>query len=450
MSSVAGGIDGLEAVFDDGSLVADAGLLLAGTVMSRLGLEALIDDTVRPGGSAGSGAGRKVLSLVASMLVGGCCIDDAQRLRSGSAAAVLPFAPLAPSTLGTFLRSFTFGHVRQLDKALESAQMRAWSVGAAPSVAEMTLDLDSTVCEVCGKAKHGAAYGHTKVLGYHPLVAVRSDTGEVLHSRMRSGSSQRGNVHFARETLARLRRLGAHAAVTVRADAGFFSYDMIAAIGAHGASYSITIPQNAKVKAAIAAIDDDWASIEYTRGGEAQVAESTITAGRRGDKLRGRGGAPAKLRLVVRRTRLLGAQGELWPNWRYHCFVTDRHDLDTCAADAYHRAHATVELAIRDLKESAGLSRCPSGRFFANGAWLACCVLAHNLGRAHPTAQLTVAATAPLSRPPRPAQRSRTPELPPKSWRVGLEAARVGELQRQVALGLQAPCAWAAAYPRTL
>ena len=400
MSSVSGGIDGIGAVFDDGSLVADAGLLLAGTVMSRLGLEALIDDTVRPGGSAGSGAGRKVLSLVASMLVGGCCIDDVQRLRSGSAAAVLPFAVVAPSTAGSFLRSFTFGHVRQLDKAAELGLRRAWSVGAAPDVAEMTLDLDSTVCEVCGKAKHGAAYGHTKVLGYHPLVAVRSDTGEVLHSRMRSGSSQRGNVHFARETLARLRRL-APAAVTVRADAGFFSYDMIAALGAHGASYSITIPHYAKVKAATEAIDDDaWVPIAYTRGARAQVAETTIEPGRRGDKLRGTGGERAKLRLIVRRTRLLGAQGELWPNWRYHCFVTDRHDLDTCAADAYHRAHATVELAIRDLKESAGLSRCPSGRFYANGAWLACCVLAHNLarwtarlGRAHPTAQLTVAAT---------------------------------------------------------
>ena len=425
MRSVAGGIDGIGAVFDDGSLVADGGLLLAGTVMSRLGLEALIDDTVRPGGSAGSGAGRKVLSLVASVLVGGCCIDDVQRLGSGSAAAVLPFAPLAPSTLGTFLRSFTFGHVRQLDKAAELGLVRAWSVGAAPSVAEMTLDLDSTVCEVCGKAKHGAAYGHTKVLGYHPLVAVRSDTGEVLHSRMRSGSSQRGNERFARETLARVRRLAADATVTVRADAGFFSYDMIAAIGAHNACYSITIPQNAQVKAAIAAIDDDaWASIEYTRGGEAQVAETTIEPGRRGDKLRPRRQArqpapghtpqpparrpsgpdakPAKLRLVIRRSRLLGAQAELWPNWRYHCFVTDRHDLDTVAADANHRGHATVELAIRDLKEGSGLSRCPSGRFFANGAWLACCVLAHNLarwtarlGRAHPARQLTVAATIP-------------------------------------------------------
>ena len=336
MRSVAGGIDGLGAVFDDGSLVADGGLLLAGTVMHRLGLEALIDDAVRLDGRvAGSGSGRKVLSLVASVLVGGCCIDDVQRLRSGSAAAVLPFAVVAPSTAGSFLRSFTFGHVRQLDKAAELGLVRAWSVGAAPSVAEMTVDLDSTVCEVCGKAKHGAAYGHTKVLGYHPLVAVRSDTGEVLHSRMRSGSSQRGNERFARETLARARRL---AAVTVRADAGFFSYDMIAAIGAHGASYSITIPQNAKVKAAIAATgDDDWQAIAYTRGGEAQVAETTIEPGRRGDKLRGDDAKPAKLRLVMRRSRLLGAQGELWPNWRYHCFVTDRHDLDTVAADANHR-----------------------------------------------------------------------------------------------------------------
>ena len=336
------------------------------------------------------------------MLVGGRCIDDTDRLRSGASGAVLAFEVVAPSTAGTFLRSFTLGHVRQLDKAAELGLRRAWSVGAAPDVSEMTVDLDSTVCEVCGKAKQGAGYGHTKVLGYHPLVAVRADTGEVLHSRMRSGSSQNGQEHFAREALARVRRLAADAAVTVRADAGFFSYDMIAAIAAHGASYSITIPQNAKVKAANEAIGGDaWKAIAYTRGGEAQVAETTIEAGRRGDKLpRGDDAKPAKLRLITRRSRLLGAQRELWPDWRYHSFVTDRDDLDTKAADAYHRNHATVELAIRDLKEGSGLSRCPSGRFFANGAWLACCVLAHNLarwtarlGRTHPTRQLTVAAT---------------------------------------------------------
>ena len=346
---------------------------------------------MRPGGSAGAGAGAKVLTLVASVLVGGCCIDDAAAAGVGLSGGGAAVRAVGAVDAGDVLRSFTFGHVRQLDKAAEMGLVRAWSVGAAPDVAEMTVDLDSTVCEVCGKAKHGAAYGHTKVLGYHPLVAVRSDTGEVLHSRMRSGSSQRGNVHFARETLARVRRLAPDSTVTVRADAGFFSYDMIAAIGAHGASYSITIPHNAKVKAAVEAIDDDWASIEYTRGGEAQVAETTIEPGRRGDKLRGDDGEAAELRLIARRSRLLGAQGELWPNWRYHCFVTDRDDLDTKAADAYHRGHATVELAIRDLKEGSGLSRCPSGRFFANGAWLACCVLAHNLvrwtarlGGAHP------------------------------------------------------------------
>ena len=180
-----------------------------------------------------------------------------------------------------------FGHPQAL--------ARAWSVGAAPKAPEMTVDVDSTVCEVCGKAKHGAAYGHTKVLGYHPLVAVRADTGEVLHSRMRSGSSQRGNERFARETLARARRLAPGAALTVRADSGFFSYDMIKAVEAHKARYSITIPQNAKVKAAVAAIDDDaWQAIAYTRGGQAQVAETTIEPGRRGDALRGPDAKPAK------------------------------------------------------------------------------------------------------------------------------------------------------------
>ena len=198
-----------------------------------------------------------------------------------------------------------------------------------------------------------------------------------------------------------MRRLAADASVTVRADSGFFSYDMIAAIGAHGASYSITIPQNAKVKAANEAIGEGaWKAIAYTRGGEAQVAETTIEAGRRGDKLRGPDAKAAKLRLITRRSRMLGAQGELWPDWRYHSFVTDRDDLDTKAADAYHRNHATVELAIRDLKEGSGLSRCPSGRFFANGAWLACSVLAHNPHPAGPPA--SAAPTPQRSSPSRP------------------------------------------------
>ena len=265
MSSISGGIDGVEVRFDEGSLVGDAGLLLAGTVMDRLGLEAMLDEVVRPPGS-GRGSGAKALSLVASMLVGGSFIDDADRLRAGSTAQVLPFRPVAPSTLGTWLRSFTFGHLRQFDRANELALGRAWSLGAAPAVKEMTLDLDSTVCEVHGRDKHGAAYGHTKVLGYHPLVAVRDDTGEFIHSRMRSGSSQRGHGRFVSETLARLRRLAPDAEVTVRADAGFFSYELLDLIEAHKAFWSFTIPQNAMVKTAIAAIDDKaWKPIAYTR-----------------------------------------------------------------------------------------------------------------------------------------------------------------------------------------
>ena len=392
MGSIAGGIDGIEAVFDDASLVADGGLLLAGTLMARLGLEAMVDEVVRPP-RAGRGSGAKVLSLVSSMLVGGSHIDDTDRLRAGSASAVLGFEVLAPSTLGTFLRSFTFGHVRQLDRAAELALGRAWSAGGAPGAA-MTVDVDSTVCEVFGKAKGGAAYGHTRVLGYHPLVAVRDDTGETLHTRMRSGSSQRGNARFVVETLARVKRLAPDTTLTVRADAGFFSYDLIDAIDDKDAHYSITVAQNPKVAAAIDAIDDEaWQPIPYTKGGVAQVAETLITTGRQDSR------GPRELRLVVRRTRLTGTQGELWPNWRHHCFTTNRDDLDTKTADAYHRAHARVELAIKDLKDS-GLRHCPSGKFFANGAWLACSALAHNitrwtthLGRAQHPKQLTVANT---------------------------------------------------------
>jgi len=231
------------------------------------------------------------------------------------------------------------------------------------------------------------------VLGYHPLVAVRDDTGEVLHVRMRSGGSQRGHVRFVSETLARIKRLAPQAKVTVRADAGFFSYDMIDTILSHDASYSITVGHNVNVKQALAAISEDaWTDIEYGTQ-QAQIAQCVLTSGHRDNN------GPRELRLVVRRSRRTSPQGELWPNWRHHCFITDRHDLDTVAADAYHRAHARIELAIRDLKDN-GLAHCPSGRFFANGAWLACAALAHNITRwitrlghlQHPQ-RLTVAAT---------------------------------------------------------
>jgi hypothetical protein len=380
--------------FDDPTLVADAGLIVPATLMVRLGLEVLVNKMVRLGGRVGGARpGRKVLTLVAAILAGATHIDHVDRLRAGATHKVLPFRVMAPSTLGTFLRAFTFGHIRQLDKVIAETIRRAWSFGAGPGDGRMVIDLDSTICEVHGKLKQGAAYGYTHVLGYHPLVAVWSKTGEILHARLRKGSSQRGHKRFVSELVARVRRARAVGPLVVRADAGFWSWALIDTLGRAGVAWSITVTINAQIRACIEAIDESaWVPIAYPDGGEAQVAETSYVTRVRGEE--------RTVRLVVRRTRLAGrAQRALWPDWRHHAFVTDL-DLALVEMDRFHREHATVELAIRDLKEGAGLEHCPSGRFFANAAWLACAVLAHNLirwsvrlGDVHPDDQLTVART---------------------------------------------------------
>jgi Transposase DDE domain group 1 len=387
-------IDRVDAIFDEPTLVADAGLIVPATLMVRLGLEELVNRTLRLVGRVGGARpGRKVLTLVSAILAGGSHIDHADRLRAGATDKVLPFKVMAPSTLGTFLRSFTFGHIRQLDRVIGETIGRAWALGAGPGDRPVTIDLDSTICEVHGKQKQGAAFGYTKVFGYHPLLATRADTGEVLHARLRKGSSQRGHKRFVEELIARVRRAGATGALTVRGDAGFFSWSLIDTLNRLNVNWSITIAINAQVKAAIEAIQQSaWTTIVYPDGGQGQVAETTLVAGSRGSR--------RTVRLVVRRTRLTDpAQLRLWPDWRHHAFITNL-DLPTVAVDEFHRDHATIELAIRDLKEGAGLEHCPSGRFFANAAWLACAVLAHNvvrwtggLGDLHPAGQLTVART---------------------------------------------------------
>ena len=375
MTGVSRGIDRIEAIFDDPHLVANAGLVVPATLMVRLGLEGLINRSVRlVGRIGGSRPGRKVLTLVATILAGGSHIDHADVLRAGATRAVLPFRVMAPSTLGTFLRAFTFGHVRQLDAVIAEALRRAWQLGAGPAEETVTIDVDSTICEVHGKQKQGAAYGYTRTLGYHPLLATCAETGEVLHARLRKGSSQRGAKRFVEELVARVRRAGAPAAMCLRADSGFWSHGLIDTLARLGVGWSITVTINRSIRAVIEAIDNDaWTPIAYPAGGEAAVTETTYTSGR-GPKRR-------SYRLVVRRSRLTDpAQQELWPDWRYHAFVTSS-TADPVTADRFHRDHARVELAIRDLKEGAGLEHCPSGRFFANAAWLACAVLAHNLIR---------------------------------------------------------------------
>lgn len=392
-------LDRIEATFDDPNLVANAGLLIPATLMARLGLERVVNNTVHLTGRVGGAMpGRKIATLVAAILAGATHIDHADVLRAGATQAVLPFRVMAPSTLGTFLRSFTFGHIRQIDKVIAEMLSRAWGAGAGPSSEPMTIDVDSTICEVHGKAKQGAGYGYTKVLGYHPLLATRAETGEVLHARMRKGSAntQRGVKRFAEELIARLRRAGATGPLTLRADSGFYNWELANRLDRLGVKWSITVNPNASTDKAITAIPEDaWIDIAYPDGGAAQVAETTYVTG--GGKTKR---ATKQVRLVVRRTRLTDTtQRALWPNWRHHAFVTNV-DLATVEADQFHRDHATVELAIRDLKEGAGLEHCPSGRFFANAAWLACAVLAHNLtrwtttlGDVHADHQLTVTRT---------------------------------------------------------
>jgi hypothetical protein len=368
-------IDRYETTFDHDGLIANAGLIVIATLMSRLGLERLANTWVRTGSFL---PGRKLCTLIAGMLAGATHIDHVDVLRAGSTQSVLPFRVMAPSTIGTFLRTFTFGFVRQLDAVAARLLANAWAAGAGPGADDLVIDLDSTVCEVHGHNKHGAAYGYTKCLGYHPLVATRAGTGEILFSRMRKGSagSSRGINRFVDELAGILRRAKATGAKCVRADSGFWSWELLRTLDRHHMSWSITVTNHAKVKAAIASIADDaWVDIDYTLAGYAQVAETTYLGGGRRKKDR------RTVRLVVRRTRLADtAQQALFPDWRHHSFITNRTDLTPIEADRFHRNHAIVELAIRELKDG-GAEHIPSGHYPANAAWFTCAVIAHNLAR---------------------------------------------------------------------
>jgi len=362
------GLDGLKVKFDDERAVSDGGVALVATLAERLGLEALAGKLVRlrreqPGAA---NAGRKVMALLYAMVLGADSIDDADVLRAGRTDRLLGGWVPAPSTLGTFLRAFTFGHVRQLDKLLGQALERAWRAGAGPGEERLVVDVDSFVGEVCGRLKQGAAYGYTKLLGYHPLLATRADTREVLHIRLRKGSAntQKGMLRFTEELIARVGRAGATGAKLLRADSGFWNTKVFEYLEKMGWRYSIGVRMQKGVRAAVEAISEDaWQAIDYPEEGEAQIAETTY-GGRR---------------LIVRRTRLLGPQAELWPDWRHFAFITNR-DEGIALVEAEHREHAVVEQAIADLKDQA-LAHFPSGQFNANGAWAVLGALAHNLLR---------------------------------------------------------------------
>jgi hypothetical protein len=362
------GLDGVEVGFDDERAVADAGVVLVASLAGRLGIEALVDERVDLGDRDGAGSeGAKLLTMVSAMALGADCIDDCDVLRSGRTADVLGHRVMAPSTLGTFLRAFTFGHVRQLDRVLDEVIQRAWAAGAAPGDGRLVVDVDSFVGETLGRAKQGAAFGYTRVRGYHPILAVRGDTGEVLHIRLRKGSANtsRGFGRFLDELLARVERAGATGPLLLRADSGFWNNHTFDRLDRANWQFSIGVRLQPAVRAAIDAIDDAaWQTLEdYPDSSIAQIAETTL-AGRR---------------LVVRRVRTLDRRGQLLPTWELFPFVTNRSD-ELAIVEAEHRQHAVVELTIRDLKDQA-LGHFPSGRFTANAAWTVIAALAHNLLR---------------------------------------------------------------------
>jgi Transposase DDE domain group 1 len=363
------GLDGLRVEFDDERAVSDAGVMVVATLAGRLGIEALAGRLVRlrrdrPGAA---NAGRKVMALLFAMVVGADSIDDCDVLRAGRTRRLLGGWMPAPSTLGTFLRAFTFGHVRQLDALLGEALVRAWRAGAGPGEGRLVIDVDSFVGEVCGRLKQGAAYGYTRVLGYHPILATRADTREVLHIRLRKGSANtsKGMLRFTDELIARVTRAGADGVKLLRADSGFWNNKVFERLEKAGWQYSIGVRMQKRIREAVDALEESaWQRVEdYPKEGEAQIAETAY---------RGR-------RLIVRRTRLLGPQAELWPDWRHFAFLTNRSE-DITIVESEHRDHAVVEQVIVELKDQA-LAHFPSGEFNANGAWTVLGALAHNLLR---------------------------------------------------------------------
>ena len=345
-------LDRLETTFDDDRLVANAGLLLPATLAQHLGLQQLVDAHLDLGAAPGrANVGDKLLTLSASALAGGDCIDDADALRAGGTASVLGCAVKAPSTLGTFLRSFRWGHVRQLDRVTRELLARAWATGAGPGAAPFTIDLDSTICETYGLAKEGARHhGYTGVRGYHPLLAVAAGSGDVLMARLREGRAHtaRGAAHFLRETIGRVRAAGASGQLTMRADSGFYAHAVVAVCRKLGVRFSITIRQQPSMRRLIEEIPEaGWTPIEYWLAGGADVAETTYTP------FKGEQDA-ASVRLIVRRVKPTpGSQLALFTRYSYHAFITDRAG-QTLELEADHRRHAEIENAIRDLKYGVG------------------------------------------------------------------------------------------------
>ena len=365
--------------FDDDSLLPNGGLSVAALLAQRLGVADLIDAHVTVAGEAGANGSAKAATVIGTALAGGDCIDDARVLQAGATKRLFD-GVRAASTVGIWLRAFVWAGVRQLDRVTRELLRRAWAAGLGPPdlSADLTIDIDSTVCETYGLAKHGGQrFAYTGVRGYHPLVASLAQTGELLHARLRGGSANtgRGAASFIAETISRVRHAGATGQLTLRADSGFYTGAVISACRRHDVAFSITARKNRGIQRAIDQIrEHDWIPIPYWLDGGADVAETTYTAfaGTRHE---------TTARLVVRRVRPTpGSQLALDVVFSYHAVLTDRTG-PLLAVEADHRRHAIVEHTICDLKHHAGLAHLPSGRFAANAAWLSLVGVAYNLAK---------------------------------------------------------------------
>jgi hypothetical protein len=397
------GSSALSATFDDPNLVSVGGLAPVLALAQSCGLAELVADKLTLKAPGGVNARLKVPALVAGMVAGADSIADMDLLRHGGMGRL--FAGIrAPSTLGTFLRAFTFGHVRQLDSVaaalLVALARRAPLLGGADQVC--FLDLDDTMRETHGYAKQGVGYGYNKVKGLNALLATLSTplaAPVIAAARLRKGSvnSARGAAALVREALSTARAAGAggpdgEGLVLLRADSAYYTHDVVAAAHRGGARFSITARMTATVKAAIASIGADaWTPIRYPNAiwddqgscwiSDAEVAEVPFTAftGRRKRE-------HVTARLIVRRVKRLNdahvpaGQGELFGAWRYHAVFTDSPE-PMLAAEATHRAHAVIEQVNADLK-AGPLAHLPSGKFAANSAWLVLAAIAFNLTRA--------------------------------------------------------------------
>jgi hypothetical protein len=348
------------------------------------------------------------------MVAGADSIDDMDLLRHGGMGRL--FAGVrAPSTLGTFLRAFTFGHVRQLDAV--AARVTAGLASVAPLLPGADrvayIDIDDTVRATFGYAKQDAGYGYNRVKGLNVLLGTVSTplaAPVIAATRLRKGAanSARGAARLVADALVCAKAAGADpgagALVTVRTDSAFYGYEVLAAARRAGARFSVTARMTKTVAAAIGGIGENaWTAIHYPNAfadpdtgeliSDAEVAEVPFTAftGRRRAE-------HVTARLIVRRVRRLNpdtapaGQGELFAVWRYHAVFTDSPQpmLD---AEATHRAHAIVEQVIADLKNGP-LAHLPSGKFTANAAWLVLAAIAYNLTRAAGSLASTVHARA--------------------------------------------------------